>query len=394
MEASLKLGRIRGIAVGIHYSWLVIFGLLTYSLAEWFFPQAYPGWTVSRYWAVGAIASLLLFASVLAHELGHSVVAQSKGIPVRSITLFIFGGVASIERESERPGDEFQIAIAGPVVSVLIGGVSLALLLLVNSLPAAVAATLDYLAWANLILAAFNLIPGYPLDGGRVFRALVWALTDSMERATRIAAMVGVVVGYLFMLGGVFYALALNSLISGIWLVAIGWFLRGAAEQSAQQLALATAFRGVQVGSLMDPNPPVVRPDTSLDDLVEHYVLARNVRGAPVVEGGELIGIITLSDLRDVPRSDWPRVTVRERMTPRGQLATATPDTPIESALRAMSERDIHQIPVLQSQVLVGLLTRGAVIRYLQIREEIPTAPARSGGALSLWAGRERDTAA
>ena len=392
MEASLKLGRIRGIVVGIHYSWLIIFGLLTYSLAEWFFPVVYGDWSATRYWVVAAIASLLLFASVLAHELGHSFVAQSKGIPVRSITLFVFGGVASIERDTERPGDEFRIAIAGPLVSALIGGISLALLLLAP-VPDAVAAILEYLTWANLVLAVFNLVPGYPLDGGRVLRAVVWAMTDNRDRATRIAARAGVVVGYLFMLGGVVYALALNSLVSGIWLAAIGWFLRGAAEQSYQQVALENAFRGVRVGSLMDPTPAVIRPDTSLDNLVENYVLARNVRAASVVENGELIGIITLVDLRDVPRSDWSRVSVRDRMTPRAQMATATSDTPIESALRAMSQRDIHQIPVLQGNVLVGLLTRGAVIRYLQIREELPEARTRSASPLSPWGGRRRDTA-
>lgn len=370
MEASIKLGRIRGIQVGIHYTWLIVFGLLTYSLAVGVFPALYEDWTTTRYWLAGAVASILLFASVLAHELGHSVVAQSKGIPVRSITLFIFGGVATISAEAESPGDEFQIAIAGPAVSLVVGIVSIGLWILLSGVNEFAAAILQYLGVANIILVVFNLIPGFPLDGGRVFRAIVWAWTKNVQRATKIASTAGVLIGYLFIVGGIFYVF--SEPISGIWMIAIGWFLQNAAEQSYRQMTLQRAFEGVRVGRLMDPHPAVVRPDVTIEELVDRYVLARNVRGLPVVEDGRLVGIITLTDIKDAPRDEWPRFTVRDRMTPGDRLIVISPDTGLDQALSAMSERDIHQIPVVRDGTLVGLLTRGAVIRYLQLREELP----------------------
>ncbi|MDI3338921.1 MAG: site-2 protease family protein [Sphaerobacter sp.] len=370
MEASFKLGRIRGIQIGIHFSWLIVFGLLAYSLAAGFLPSLYRGWSAAQYWTVGALAALLLFASVLAHELGHSFVAQSKGIPVRAITLFIFGGVAQISRESQTARDEFQIAIAGPAVSLVIGATSLALWWLTRGTTDFLAAMLLYLGLANLILVGFNLIPGFPLDGGRVFRATVWAITGNLERATRIAAAVGVGIGYLFILGGIFYVFVVP--ITGIWLIAIGWFLQNAAEQSYRQMRIERAFAHVKVGSIMDPHPVVVRPDITLAELVERYILARNVRGVPVVEDGRLVGIITLTDLRDVRREDWDRATVRAYMTPMDKLVTLAPDSPLDQALQALAEHDIHQIPVVEGTILVGLLTRSAVIRYLQLREELP----------------------
>jgi len=232
------------------------------------------------------------------------------------------------------------------------------------------AAILFYLGVANVILVVFNLIPGFPLDGGRVFRAIVWGITGSLERATKIAATVGVIIGYLFIVAGIFYVFV--APIQGIWLIAIGWFLQSAAEQSYRQMRLERAFSGVRVGSIMDPNPVVVRPEVTLDDLVDRYVLARNVRGLPVVDNGQLIGIVTLTDLREVPREDWGHITVRERMTPRQELITLGPDSELTDALRALSAKDIHQIPIIEGDTLVGLLTRSAVIRYMQLRDELP----------------------
>lgn len=385
MDASIKLGRIRGIEIGIHYTWLIVFGLLTYSLAAGALPALYEGWTSTQYWIVGALASALLFASVLAHELGHSIVAQSRGIPVRNITLFIFGGVAQLSRESETAGDEFRIAIAGPAVSFVIGIVCLGLWVIVGGTNEFLGAILQYLGAANLILVFFNLIPGYPLDGGRVFRAIVWGVTKDMERATKIASMVGVLIGYLFIIGGIFYVFV--QPISGIWLIAIGWFLQNAAEGSYRQMALERTFSGVTVGALMEREPIVVHPDVSLANLVEHYVLTRNVRGLPVVEHDQLVGIITLTDIRDVPRERWAYMTVRERMTPAAKLITVTPSSTLTDALQALSERDIHQLPVVENHTLIGLLTRGAVIRYLQLREELPQAVRETEG--QRLAGRE-----
>ncbi len=372
MEASLKLGKIRGIDIGVHYTWIFIFGLLTYSLAVDFFPAFYGNWTTAQYWSIAVIASLLLFASVVAHELGHSLVAISRGIPVKSITLFIFGGVASLSQDTQDARTEFQVAIAGPAVSFIIAAASFGLMYAFRPISQQGEGIFLYLAWANGLLVAFNLIPGFPLDGGRVFRSIVWAISHSMERATRIAGTVGVVIGYGFIILGVF--LIFNSLlISGIWFIAIGWFLQNAAQQSMQQFQMQQQFQDVPIGTLMRPNPPTVNDDVSIEDLVEFHILGQNTRGVPVIRNGMLEGIITLSDIKSTPRSEWIHLTVADRMTPRERLITATPSTSLDVALQAMSDKDIHQIPVVSDGRLVGLLTRNDVIRYIQMRNEIPT---------------------
>lgn len=372
MDASVRLGKIRGIEIGIHYTWLVVFGLLTYSLAAGVFPEWYPGWTQGTYWAVGALASLLLFASVLAHELGHAVVAQSRGIPVASIVLFIFGGVAQIVEEARRAIDEFLIAVAGPIVSLVIGVGSLVLWPFAGQVNEPLGAILRYLGFANLILVVFNLIPAYPLDGGRVLRAFLWGALDSVYRATRIASTVGVFIGFLFIAGGIF--LVFRAPLSGIWLVAIGWFLQSAAQQSYQQLMLKRLFEGVRVGQLMDARPVTISPDVPVDELVDS-LLGYNVRSFPVIEDGRLVGIVTLTDVRNTPRSEWPTRRVRDLMTPFERLVTATPESDIESVLRAMVAHDIHQVPVVRDSALLGLLTRNALLRFLQLRQELMRSP-------------------
>lgn len=372
MDASIRLGKIRGIEIGIHYTWLVVFGLLTYSLAVGVFPDWYPGWAPETYWAVGALASLLLFASVLAHELGHSVVAQSRGIPVASIVLFIFGGVAQIVEEARRAIDEFLIAVAGPLVSVVIGVSSLVLWPIAEGVSEPLGAILHYLGFANLILVAFNLIPAYPLDGGRVLRAFLWGALDSVYRATRIASAVGVLIGFLFMAGGIF--LVFRAPLSGIWLVAIGWFLQSAAQQSYQQLMVRRLFEGVRVGQLMDREPVTISPEVPVDQLVD-ALLSYNVRSFPVIEDGRLVGIVTLTDVRNAPRNEWESRRVRDLMTPFDRLVIATPDSDIESVLRAMALHDIHQVPVVRDRTLLGLLTRNALLRFLQLRQELMRSP-------------------
>ncbi|HET9016520.1 MAG TPA: site-2 protease family protein [Thermomicrobiaceae bacterium] len=391
MTASIKLGSFRGIEIGVHWSWLIVFGLLTWSLADGMLPAYDPGWSTAAYWVVAAVASLLLFASVVAHELGHSVVALSRGVPVKSITLFIFGGVAAIGKEPESAGDEFKIAIAGPAVSLAIGVISLLLWAILSPVSDYLGAVVGYLGLTNLLLVAFNLIPGYPLDGGRVFRAIAWRVTGSAERATQIAATVGVGIGMLFLLGGIVLALFVN-VVSGIWLAAIGWFLESAARQSTAQVGLERALAGVRVATLMDPQPVVVAPGLALDEMVDHYVLARSARGLPVVDGERLVGLITLTDVRRVPRQHWGAQTVADAMTPLDQLVTTTPDAPLMPMLQAMAARDVHQIPVVEDGKLVGLLTRNGIIQYLQLHEELrqgepagagsserPSAPAAGG---------------
>lgn len=373
LNSSLKLGRIRGIEIAIHWSWLIIFVLFTWSLAVFFFPPLYPGWSAITYWIVGAISTVLLFISVLLHELSHSLVAESQGIPVSSITLFVFGGVSNIQREPTTARNEFLMAVAGPVSSIVIGVVSYGLLLaLAGVAPPVVLAVLFAMAIYNVILGVFNLIPGFPLDGGRVFRSIIWAITGSFREATNVATIVGQVFAYIFIFGGLFLAIT-GSFLSGIWLVFIGWFLNNAASSSRQQAELESLLRGVKVGTVMSTNPPAVPTHTSLVDFVEHFVLARNIRAVPVVSESDrsILGLVTLQEVREVPREAWSSTAVDQVMVPARNLTVATPDEPLIDALRDLSTEDLNQLPVVDHGRLVGLLTRSDVIRYLRVREEL-----------------------
>jgi Zn-dependent protease/predicted transcriptional regulator len=370
MKNSLRVGRIGGVTISIHYTWLIVFGLMIYSLASGVFPRFYPHWSPAENWSVSALATILLFVSVLAHELGHSFVARAKGIPVQDITLFMFGGATNISQETDDPGDELQIAMAGPSVSVMAAIITFAIGYLTAPVNELVCAIFLYLAGANIILVIFNLVPGYPLDGGRMLRSILWGFTGDAEMATRVAATLGGGLGYLCIIGGIIYAFW--DLMGGIWLVAIGWFLQNAAEHAYHGRPAATPTpSGVKVRSLMDLEPVTVRPDVMIDDLVHHYILERNVRGVPVVDGGNLVGIITLTDIKDLPHDEWSRLRVLDRMTAFGHVIMVTPDTDLGTALEKMSAYDIHQLPVVDGNAVVGLLTRGAVIRFFQSSQEL-----------------------
>lgn len=370
MEATIKLARIRGIEVGLHYSWFIVFIAFTLLLAEGQYPNLYPDWSRAEYFIVAIASVLLLFLSVLLHEFGHSIVAQQRGVPVRSITLFIFGGIAGLTRDTDDSGDEFLIAIAGPAVSLLLAGIFGGLWLAFNSVSEQVGALLGYLAYINFALVVFNMIPGFPLDGGRVLRAIVWRATNDMRRATRIAASVGTGVGLLFVFGGILLVVS-GALLNGLWIIVIGWFLQNAADQSRQAVEQEHAFRDVRVGDLMNPAPVIVGPEVTLAELAEEYILRRNARGLPVVENGSMIGLVTVTDLKEIPRDQWASTTVREVMTANDQLHTIAPDDTITEALQLMSEHEFHQLPVVSNGRLVGILTRFELIRYMQTRQEI-----------------------
>lgn len=370
MRNSLRLGRIGGVTISIHFTWLIVFGLMTYSLGSGVFPSFYPHWSPSENWVVSALATILLFVSVLAHELGHMFVARAKGVPVHEITLFLFGGATNISQEIDDPGDELQIAMAGPSVSVMAAIIAFAIGYLTTPVSEVASAIFLYLAGANIILVIFNLVPGYPLDGGRMLRAILWGMTGNVQMATRVAAILGIGIGYLCIIGGVIYAFW--DVMGGIWLVAIGWFLQNAAEHSYHsQSSVTPSPSGVPVRSLMDSAPVMVRPDVMVDDLVHQYILERNVRGVPVVDGENLVGIITLTDIKDVPREDWGHLRVLDRMTSFGHVVTVAPDTDLDVALEKMSAHDIHQLPVVEGNAVVGLLTRGAVIRFFQSSQDL-----------------------
>ena len=362
--SSFHLGSIRGIAIGIHSSWLLAAGLLTWSLARGWFPQAYPGWSEATYYLVGAVATLLLFASVLLHEFGHALTALRFGIPVRSVVLFIFGGVATLDRESDRPRTEFWIAAMGPVVSIALAGIFFGLRFVVRPLGEPVLAVVSYLATLNALLVAFNLIPGFPLDGGRLLRAGVWAATGDYQRATFVTSLIGRGVAFLLLVWGVYRVLG-GDLFGGIWTAFIGWFLLNAATATYRGVVTRDALDGVAAGQLVRADPPIVAPALSLFELVYERMLPKAERAHLVVDEGRLIGLITWGDVMKHRQGDWYRRPVANIMTPAARLKTVRPDTPLSEAVRLLSTGDYNQLPVLDGERPVGLLSRSAVMRFL-----------------------------
>ena len=369
MGGSIKLGRIMGIPVELHFSWFLIFGLITWSLSAGFFPPEYPGLPVLIYWVLGVITSLLFFGSVLLHELGHSVVAVRSGISVRRINLFIFGGVAQIEREPETPGVEFRIALAGPLTSLVLGIGFGALWLFDRGTPY-LAAPSAWLMRINLMLAFFNLIPGFPLDGGRVLRAIVWKITGSFQRATQLATFTGQLTAFGFIGFGVYSMLTGNAL-NGLWLVMIGWFLQNAAATSYAQVNAQQSLRGITVAQVMSRECPIVPGHLSLNKLVEDYVLTGGRRCFLVPGTDPLPGILTLRDIAQVPRAQWGEIAAQEIVRPRQNLIYVSPQTDLLSALRVMDDANVNQVPVLDNDELVGMLSREQMLHYSRTRAEL-----------------------
>lgn len=369
MESRVSLGRIWGIPIGLHTSWFIIFLLLTFSLAVGYFPNEYDNLSAPAAWLLGAITSILFFGSVLAHELAHAWVALRNGIPVRSITLFIFGGVAQIEREPHTPGAEFRIAIAGPVMSLALAGLFYGLYQIDQPI-AYLAAPSIYLARINLILGLFNMIPGFPLDGGRVLRAIVWKFTGNLRRATRIAAGVGQLVAFGFMAWGVLMLLS-GQLFNGLWIMFIGWFLQNAAVSVVAQSDIREALQGVTVGELMSRDCLLIPRDQPLSDLVHNRILRGGNRCFMVGSGDHMDGMLTLRDVAAVPQSEWDRLTAGEVMIPWSDLSRVAPRTDLYEALRQMDEKNVAQLPVVEGNQLVGVLTREQVLRYVRMRSQL-----------------------
>jgi Zn-dependent protease/CBS domain-containing protein len=370
MPGSFRIFRIAGIDINIHISWLIILVFLTFSLATGWFPIMYPGASAVTYYLLGLIASILLFVSVLLHELAHSFVARSRGLHVRNIVLFIFGGVSNIEQEPQTPGVEFSMAFVGPLVSLLIGAVCYGLLLLVRGTHSLIVPILTYLALMNVILGIFNLLPGFPLDGGRVLRSIIWKATGNFQTATNITTFVGQVFAYLIILWGIFLFFAGNA-FNGLIIIFTGWFLLTSAQSARSQSALDTAFSGVTVNQIMNTNVMTVPANISLQKLVDEYFLPRGLRSAFVMQGDQLAGLITLSDVRHVPRDQWPQTPVGFAMIPLERLHTITPQQNVKDVLPLMTGQDVNQLAVVQDGQLVGVLTREGILRSLEIRRNL-----------------------
>jgi Zn-dependent protease/CBS domain-containing protein len=369
MTANIQLGRILGIPIGLHVSWFLIFGLVTWSLATGFFPDEYPDLGTGTYWVLGAVTSILFFGSVLVHELAHSVVALRHGIPVRSISLFIFGGVAQIGDEPKTAGAEFRIAIAGPASSLALGVFFGVLYLIDQPIPYLAAPSL-WLMRINFTLAIFNLIPGFPLDGGRVLRAAVWSLTRDYFRGTQVAAFAGQVIAFGFIGVGLLVVLT-GNFFNGVWLVFIGWFLQNAAASSYAQSNLQYSLRGVRVAQVMSRECAQVPADMSIHDLVEERVLGAGQRCFLVAENGRLRGMLSLRDFSQVPRSEWVRVRTEQAMVPLERVAQVQPDTELMTALKIMDDAQVNQVPVMQGDQIEGVLSREQILRYVRTRAEL-----------------------
>jgi Zn-dependent protease len=369
---TVPLGRIAGIPIGLDYSWFLVFVLMTWTLAVGYFPAEFAAWRPAEYWIVGAATAALFFASVLLHELGHSVVAIGYRIPVRSITLFVFGGVAEIGGEPPRASAEFWIAIAGPAVSFALA----ALFTVVARVVAAsepLTALATYLAYTNAILAAFNLIPGFPLDGGRVFRALVWGVTHDLRRATQIAANLGRVVAFAFIGLGVIRILD-GNLLGGLWIAFIGWFLETAAAAQVQQTRTHDLLAGHKVAAAMNRDYTVVPADARLDELFDRHRLALGQRGLVVREGAHTVGLLTLDGIQRLPRHTWPSTTAASAMTPMVDLPSVPPDGELWSAIAEMDRGGVNQLPVMAEGRLIGVLARQDVIAYLRALQRRETS--------------------
>lgn len=366
----LVLGEIRGIRMQIHVSWLIIFALLLLVLGASFQHQ-YPDWPAATVMVTAVLTVLVFFASIVAHELGHSLVAIRKGIPVRSITLFLFGGLAQLSRESRTADDEFWIAIAGPLTSFALAAMFhlLALALTGVSEPAAAAAA--WLALINFVVAVFNLVPGFPLDGGRVFRALVWKVTGDAERGMRAAVAGGKTVAYLLVALGLWTMLAHGNVLGGIWIMLIAWFLLANAEAGQQGFNMQHRLAGVLARDLAERAAPTVAAGTSVADWVEHDALGQGVRAALVCQGDRVLGLVTLSDIRSREREQWTLTTVDQCMTPRGALVSVGPETPALEVLQLLSEKNLNQVPVMEGERPRGWIDRERLLRLINLRMEL-----------------------
>lgn len=373
MKAQIKFGHIRGIEIGLHYSWLIIAVLITVGLAG-HFHEVNPDWGEIVIWSSAVITGLLFFFFILVHELSHALVAGMRGARVKAITLFALGGVAQIEKDVSDATTEFWMAIAGPITSALIGLLCLGAALglgwqraLNPSTP--LQAVLVWLGYINLALAAFNMIPGFPLDGGRVLRALLWWWTKDAERATRWAAGVGQVIAVLFIaygLAGVLLGRGLN----GLWMAVIGWFLLEAARASVLQVELAQRLKGIKTGDVMARDYDTVEGSASLEELA-HLLLRTGRRCFVVKRDGFLQGLITAVDVGKLPREEWASTSVQAAMRPLRELRTVGPDTPLMQALEIMGTEDLNQLPVVSDGELLGLISRGHILQVLQAKADL-----------------------
>ncbi len=374
LRGGIPIGKAFGIQLRLHYSWFFVFALVTWALAAVYFPSEYPGWSLSVRIAAGLITSVLFFGSVMVHELLHSIVSQRQGIPVQSITLFFLGGVSQIGSEPKKPADEFRMAIAGPLSSLVIGGIFFGIYFGwrgVDTFAAQFVTGIAYwLGLINVFLGAFNLVPGFPLDGGRVLRSLIWWRSGNLKSATRIASNAGRAVGFILIFVGIWFIFTGNWL-NGIWLALIGWFLESAAVGSYQQLLMQEMLKGHVASEVMSGDCVVIPPDMTIDHLVNGNILTSGRRCFPVGSGSEIMGLMTLHNVKEVPREQWTTETVKEAMTPLDKLKWVRPDEELSSVLRILTENNVNQVPVVQDNKIIGMVSRENLLNFVHVRSRL-----------------------
>jgi Zn-dependent protease len=381
-----RIGRAFGVELRVAWSWVLIFALLTRNLVA-IFSHWHQDWPSLEVMLTAGAASLAFFACIVLHELAHSLVAMGYGIRVRSITLFLFGGVSNIENEPPSPGAEFLIALAGPITSIVLGAVFSIIAAVVTFVPlTGTRETLDavaqlgplatLLAWLgpiNIVIGLFNLIPGFPLDGGRVLRSILWKATGDMRGATRSASLIGQTIGWLLIAGGIAMTFGVRlpffgtGFGSGLWLAFIGWFLHNAALREAARAAIDDALAGMTVEQLMQRHGPVATPELSVAALVHEHLIPGDDRGLPVVRGGALVGLVSISDVRRLRSEQWASTPVESIMRRLDALTVAHPDESLATAFGDIAKRDVDQLPVVDNGVLVGMLRRRDVTRWLEL---------------------------
>ena len=367
---SLRIGSIGGIAIEINPSWFLILAVVSYMLAVGVFPDAYGDWATATYWLVGIGAALLLFATVLIHELAHALVAIRRGIPVPRITLFIFGGVSHLGKQPRTPGEEFAIAAAGPATSLVLAILLGAAWLLLRDANEQMAAILSYLATVNLVLAVFNILPGFPLDGGRVLRSIAWNRTGSFRKATRIAAGVGELFGW-GLIGAGALVLFLGLWVTGLWAIMIGWFLLGAARAEAQGIQMDTILSNLRARDLMHERFEQVTPGTAVQEIVDEYMMSKGERAVVIANDDFVLGILTVTDINRVPRSEWDSTPAQRIMTPRAEVVTVEADAPALDVMPLLGQRRLNQVPVIEEGRMIGLITRRELLDRVQLAEEL-----------------------
>lgn len=387
MKNGFHLGKIFGIDIEIDWSWLLIFALVSWSLAS-SFGLAHADWTILMQWGLALAAALLFFASILLHEMAHALVARAMNIPVRNITLFMFGGVSNIQKEPRSPFNEFVVAIVGPLTSVVLGGVFLVLgmgsfalndIALMDSVSALsqigpMGTMFVWLGSVNILIALFNMLPGFPLDGGRIFRSLLWAITDNLRIATRLASWVGQAVAWILifagisMMFGVYIPIFGTGFLNGVWIVFIGWFLQNAAIQSYRRIVVEDILEDVPVKQMMYTEVPVVQAGTSVQSLIDNYIMQTDHRAFVVFEGDRMTGLVTIEDVRKVEADSRAETIIKTIMTPSEKLVVIAPEEDASDALQRLQSEEIRQLPVVTGNKIIGLVRRKDIVRWLELQ--------------------------